>query len=94
MVMNGRSLRNYRVESNWSDWESERTSEHMSTLHVPVIYHVRVEVCDDECSNGNADNNSNNNDDKVDVGDNDGYIYWIITSELVRGKIAWSQRKW
>lgn len=50
---------------------------------------MRVEVCDDECNNGNADNN--NSDDDDGVGDNnDGYIYWIITSELVRGKIAWS----
>lgn len=48
---------------------------------------MRVDVCDDDCSNDNVDNNVVDDDD---VPDNDGYIYWIITSELVRGKIAWS----
>lgn len=88
MVMNGRSLKNYRIKSHWSETENRREQASICPRTI-VIYHVRVEVCDDECNNGNA--NKNNSDDDDGVGDNnDGYIHWIITSELVRGKIAWS----
>lgn len=56
MVMNGQSLKNYRIESYWSESRREQ-----AYVHVPVIHCMWV--CDDDCNNDNADDDADDDND-------------------------------